>query len=32
MNSQYRNDYRNLKLAGVNMGAGLERSEEDWKR
>jgi hypothetical protein len=27
----YRNEYRNLKLAGATMGRGLGRSEEDWK-
>jgi hypothetical protein len=29
MFSQYRNEYRNLKLARVTMGRGLGRSEED---
>jgi hypothetical protein len=32
MCSLYRNEYRNFKLAGVAMGNGLERNEEDWKR
>jgi hypothetical protein len=30
MCSQYRNEYRNLKLAWPTMGRGLGRSEEDW--
>jgi hypothetical protein len=30
MYAQYRNEYRNLKLARVMMGCGLEKSEEDW--
>jgi hypothetical protein len=28
--SWYRNEYRNLKLAGVTMGSGLGRNKEDW--
>jgi hypothetical protein len=32
MCSLYRNEYRNLKLAGATMGSGLGRNEEDWKR
>jgi hypothetical protein len=30
--SQYRNEYRNFKLAWATMGNGLGTSEEDWKR
>jgi hypothetical protein len=30
MDSWYRNEYRNLQLAGATMESGIERSEEDW--
>jgi hypothetical protein len=32
MSLVYRNEYRNLKLAGATMRSELGRSEEDWKR